>query len=655
MKIRFILTIIAVISSFYKCPAQYDDKKVLMTVAGRDVEAGEFVRMYRKSFDPSYKTGIKEYLDQFIAFKLKVAEALEKGYDTTKAFHDELSGYRRQLARSYLTDPGIREDLLAKAGERYSMEVSASHIFFSCRTDASPEDTLKAWKKALETRERIMNGEPFEKVAMEVSDDRSVRINGGNIGYFTVFQMVRPFEDTAFTLPPGSVSMPVRTSYGYHIIRVNNKRPAKGKIRVAHIMKAIPQGSDEQNVIKAETEINDIYSRLKAGESFSRLAAELSDHKESAKKGGEMNWFGTGEIISDFAEPAFALKDTGDFTKPVRTPYGFHIIKLLERKPLAPWAEIKPIFEARINQSDIDALGKRSFISKLKKEYGFSINQEIRDWFVKNADSSIMSGKARFDSGKIPEGNIFTFACRSFTAKDFASFLENRPARYNSKNPGYYIDSSIDVASSEEIEKYEDSVLENKYPDFRYLMAEFHDGILLFDISSEKIWNRIQDDTAGLRNYYMSNRGKFLSLKSIEGRLYTFTDKSGKKRLASAFRKFGNLPDCDERMQKAFNTAKDTLLRISEGKWSAGNDPDIDALPWTPGIHHFVRGGFPSVMRIEKVNEPVSLTFNEVQAEVISGYQDWLTDNWVKQLKEKYYVKVDSAVYEEVRKELADD
>ncbi len=144
MKIRFILTIIAVISSFYKCPAQYDDKKVLMTVAGRDVEAGEFVRMYRKSFDPSYKTGIKEYLDQFIAFKLKVAEALEKGYDTTKAFHDELSGYRRQLARSYLTDPGIREDLLAKAGERYSMEVSASHIFFSCRTDASPEDTLKA-------------------------------------------------------------------------------------------------------------------------------------------------------------------------------------------------------------------------------------------------------------------------------------------------------------------------------------------------------------------------------------------------------------------------------------------------------------------------------------------------------------------------------
>lgn len=565
MKIRFILTILAVISSFYTCPAQYDDRKVLMTVAGRDSEAGEFIRMYRKSIDPSDKTDLDEYLGQFIAFKLKVAEAIEKGYDTTKAFHDELNGYRSQLARSYVTGPDIREKMLDKARERYRMEVNASHILISCRPDASPDDTLKAWKKALETRERIMNGEPFDKVAREVSDDRSVQINGGNIGYFTIFQMVRPFEDAAFTLPAGSVSLPVRTSYGYHIIRVNDKRSAEGKILVAHIMKAAPRGTDEQKIKQAETEINEIYSRLKEGESFSRLAAELSDHKESAKKGGEMNWFGTGEIISDFAEPAFALKDTGDFTKPVRTAYGFHIIKILERKSQIPWDEIRPVYEARINQEVIDA------------------------------------------------------------------------------------------ASSEEIKKYENSDLENKYPDFRYLMAEFHDGILLFDISSDKIWNRIQDDTAGLRNYYQSNRDKFLSLKNIEGRLYTLRDKSGQKRLASALRKYGRMPDCDQRMQEEFNTAKDTLLVVSEGRWYAGNDPEIDALTWKPGIHRFVRDGFPAVMKIEKVNKPVPLPFNEVQAEVISGYQDWLTDKWVKQLKEKYSVKVDSAVYEEVRKELADN
>lgn len=577
MKIRFFLTITAIISSFYASPAQYDDKKVLMTVAGRDAEAGEFVRMYRKSIDPSEKPGLDEYLGQFIAFKLKVAEAIDKGYDTTKSFHDELSGYRSQLSRSYLTDPGIREKMIDRARERYPVEVSASHILIACRPDESPDDTLKAWNRAFETRQRIISGEAFEKVAREVSADRSVRINGGNIGYFTVFQMIRPFEDAAYSLPPGSVSMPVRTAYGYHIIRVNDLRPSEGRIRVAHIMKAAPQGSDEQKVKQAETEINEIYARLRKGESFSKLASELSDHRESAKKGGEMSWFGTGEIISDFAEPAFAIKDTGVYTEPVRTAYGFHIIKLLERKPQAPWDEVKSLFETRINQSDIDDQGKRSFIARLKKEYNFTTDRDIHDWFVKNTDSLIMSGKSRFDSERIPEGNIFTFAEKLMTAKDFAAFLERRHVSFNSGNPAYFIGSAIESASADALLEYEDSVLETKYPDFRYLMAEFHDGILLFDISSDKIWNRIQDDTTGIRNFYDSNLDKFT-----------------KKRLTSAL-----------------NSEKDYV--------------------------------------------PVPLPFDEVQEEVISGYQDWLTEKWIEELKEKYYVKVDSSVFEEVRKVLNDE
>jgi len=474
MKIRFILTIIAVISSFYTCPAQYDDKKVLMTVDGRDAEAGEFVRMYRKSIDPSGTTDLEEYLDQFIAFKLKVAEAIENGYDTTLAFRDELSGYRSQLARSYLTDPDIRERLLEIAKERYPMEVNASHILVNCRPDASPDDTLLAWNKAFKARMRIMDGEDFISVAREISDDRSVGINGGNIGYFSVFQMIRPFEDAAFTLPAGSVSMPVRTTYGYHIIKVNDKRPS-------------------------------------------------------------------------------------------------------ERKPQIPWDEMRPVFEARINQSDIDARSKRSFVAKLKKEYGFRIDQKIHDWFVKNTDSLIMHGKARYDAKKIPSGNIFSYAEKYLTAREFASFLENRPATYGSGNPGYFIDSSIDAASADELLKYEDSILENKYPDFRYLMKEFHDGILLFDISSDKIWNRIQEDTTGIRNFYESNPDKF-----------------------------------------------------------TGNR-------------------LPSALNSEKDYKPVPLPFDEVQAEVISGYQDWLTEKWIMQLKEKYNVKVYSSVFKEVRKELADE
>jgi peptidyl-prolyl cis-trans isomerase SurA len=655
MKIRSILTFIVLILSWAFCHAQYDEKRVLMTIAGRNVESGEFVRMYSKSIDPSHKEDLKEYLDQFIAFKLKVAEAINEGYDTTRAFREELNGYRNQLAQSYLTDPDIREKLLKKAYERYKWEVNASHILISCRPDASPADTLKAYHKAVAIRERLLNGEAFDLVAREVSDDRSVQSNGGNLGYFTVFQMITPFEDAAYNLEPGSVSMPVRTNFGYHIIRVNDKRPARGKIKVAHIMKAIPPGSDQLTINRAESEIKEIYSLLLKGESFSNLARERSDHKETASVGGEMNWFGTGEIIPGFSEPAFALKDTGDITLPFKTVYGFHIIKLLDRKPPGTWEEIRPSLEAKLNQANISALGKKSFIAHLKKEYNFRIDTSVHDWFVKNTDTLILRGIKGYNTNTLPQGNIFSFADKSFSSADFASYLEKRRPQATGYNPAYFIDLSLDALSSEELTKYENSMLEIKYPDFKYLIAEFHDGILLFDISSDKIWNRVQDDTTGLRNYYLENKNKYLSGKSIEGKLYLLRDQKGERFLASAFRKYRNSGSIDSLLLSRFNSKGDTMLVISSGKWFTGDDKEIDKIAWSKGTHKLKKDGFPAVIKIEKVNEPAQLPFSEVQADVISGYQDWLTEDWIEQLKKKYTIEIDSTVYENVRKKLENE
>lgn len=655
MKIRFILTSFLFIVCFFTCQGQYDDRKIILTVDGRGSEAGEFVRMYKKSIAPDRKGSLKEYLNQFIAFKLKVASAIDMGYDTTRAFRDELSGYRNQLAQSYLTDPGIREKLLRKAKDRYPFEISASHILVNCSSEASPRDTLAAYSKALDIRQKILEGEDFDKLAKEVSDDRTAVNNGGRIGYFTIFQMPWSFEDAAYSLTPGSVSMPVRTAHGYHLILVHDRRDLQGSIRTAHIMKAVPAGANETELEKAEREINDLYSRLREGESFSRLAKEFSDHKESARNGGEMNWFGTGEIIPEFAEPAFALKDTGDYTKPLRTAFGFHIIKLLEKKPPLPWEEVKPLLEARINQYDLDALGKKSFIARLKREYNYLIDQDVYDWFVKNTDSLIISGKARFDESKIPGGSIFTFAGRFFTAKSFAVLLEETPLPHLAKNTVYFVNSALETATNDEILKYEDSILESKYPDFKYLMAEFHDGILLFDISLEKIWNKMQDDSTGLMNYYLANRGRYLSPASIRGKLYTLMDQSGKNLLFSAFRKNANKAEGDSLLLVRFNTEGDTLLSITSATWSAGDDPEIDRLKWRVGVHRLVKNGYPSILKIEEINEPSPLPFTEAQAEVITDYQDWLTDKWVEKLKQEHMVIIDRAVYAEVEKELANE
>jgi peptidyl-prolyl cis-trans isomerase SurA len=655
MKIRSIFSVTLFILSFSGSFAQNPDEKILMTVAGRGVEAGEFIRMYNKSLDPAYKTDLNDYLEQFIAFKLKVADAIDKGYDTTASFKEELNGYRNQLAQSYLTDPDIKEKLLRKAYQRSLSEVNASHILVNCTPDAMPEDTLKAYKKAIDIRERIIRGESFEQVAKATSDDKSVLINNGNLGYFTVFQMITPFEEAAFTLKPGILSMPVRTPYGYHIIKVSDRRPSKGKVRVAHIMKAAPPGSNDQTIRKAETEINGIYEKLRKGDSFSKLASELSDHKESAANGGEMSWFGAGEIISDFSEAALSIKDTGDYTKPVRSVYGFHIIRLLEKKAPGSWEESKSFLESRLNQSNLVSLGKKSFIDRLRKEYKYRINPIVRNWFVDNTDTLIIRGVSKYNRRNIPQGNIYTFANQHLSGRDFASSLEKRGNMIITNNPDFFIDSSVESIASEEILKYENSVLEQKYPDFKYLMNEFHDGILLFEISSEKVWNKVQEDSAGLQKYYDANKNNFMSEKSIEARMYSLRESDGAKRLAKAYRKYSRKPDTDKRLMAKFNFMGDTLLTIKEGKWTAGVDPDIDKLDWTKGLHSFTKEGFPSLINITKINEPAPRPLTEVQADMISDYQAWLTEEWIKQLKEKYTVKIDNQIFDEVKKRLGNE
>ena len=224
------------------CLAQDWNNKVLMTVDGIKIQSGEFIRMYKKSLEPGAKTDIDNYLQQYILFKQKVADAISEGLDTTRAFRTELNGYRNQLAQNYLTDNKAKELLLRKAYERSLTEINGWHILITIPPEASAEDTLKAWQKATHIRERILNGESFEQVARGTSDDQSVKINGGNLGYFTIFQMIMPFEDAAYALKKDAISNPVRTPYGYHIIRVTGKRPSKGRIKVAHIMKAAPPG-----------------------------------------------------------------------------------------------------------------------------------------------------------------------------------------------------------------------------------------------------------------------------------------------------------------------------------------------------------------------------------------------------------------------------
>ncbi len=546
MKVRSFYFIILLCLFPPVCQAQELNSRILMTVGDKKIEAGEFIRMYKKSADPQSSLDIDSYVQEFISFKLKVADAVSEGDDTTQSFRNELTGYRNQLAENYLTDTQTRDKLLEKAYKRSLTEIKVWHILIAMPENPSPADTLKAWKKAIDVRERIVTGEPFESVARGTSDDKSVKINGGNLGYISAFQMIMPFEDAAYSLKPGTISMPVRTPYGYHIITVTDRRASKGRIKVAHIMKSVPPGTSDEDAKQAETDINNIYKMLNQGASFSELAKKYSDHKESALRGGELDWFGTGEIVSDFAEPAFALTDTGKYTKPVRTPYGWHIIKLLGRKPPGTFEESKPFLESKISQSYLESVNRKSFVEKLKKEYSFNINQETFNWFIINTDTLIIQGLKKFDTATIPEGNLYSFADINVTANDFADFVENKGFMVVTKDSSVFIHKLFDIKVTDDLINYENSRLEKKYPEFRYLVNEFHDGILLFAISGKKVWNKASNDSSGLKAYYEENKTKWLSRKGIEAKLYTLKVPNGDNQLQPAFKKYSDNPDFDD-------------------------------------------------------------------------------------------------------------
>ncbi|MCU0454743.1 MAG: peptidylprolyl isomerase [Bacteroidales bacterium] len=654
MKLKSLLTLLSVLLTSATV-AQDPAARVLMTVAGDRVTAGEFLRMYRKSLEPGQEGDIDSYLQLYVNFKLKVADAKSEGIDTTRTFRNELNGYRTQLAQNYLTDPDTREKVLKQTYQRYLTEVNAWHVLISCPEGAEPKDTLAAWQKAAGIRERITGGESFEDVARASSDDPSVKVNGGNLGYFTVFQMITPFEDAAYTLRKGAVSEPVRTPYGYHIIKVTDRRPSRGKILPAHIMKISPPGTGEKEAKAAEDTIRAIYRKLLDGASFSELAGKYSDHRESASRGGKLDWLGTGELITELSEAAFSIRDTGGYSEPVRTPYAWHIIKLLGRKEPGTFEETRSLLESRINQSYLNSLSKKSFIEKLKKEYGFRINQAAYMWFVENTDTIIIQGKGKYNRSLLPPGNIYTFANQRLANSEFASYIERRGSRIVTSDPEYFIKQSIETRLADQIIKYEDSVLEKKYPDFGYLMTEFHDGILLFEISGKKLWNRVQEDSTALMAYYDAHRNEFLTTRAIDAKIYTLRSKKGDRKLGRTYRKYSRLPECDSMMLNKFNRNGDTLLVIREGRFEQGQDEQIDAMEWSPGLKSVQVSSYHSLVNIIKVYEPEPRPFSEVQGEMMTAYQEYLEKEWIKQLKEKYTVKIDDLVLEEIKKQIKND
>lgn len=488
---------------------------VLLTIGGKPVTVSEFTQSYtRHQFAAdslSENSGPRQYLDLFINYKLKVRAAEARGLDTTQAFREELATYRQQSVQSYLTDKAANDALVREAYGRMNEEINAAHILISVAADAAPADTLSAYNQALALRERALKGEDFGQLAKANSQDPSAGQSDGSLGWFSALQMVYPFENAAYRTEKGKISLPIRTKFGYHVIKVNDRRASQGKVKVAHILVKMATNAPDADQTAAKNRIDEAHAALQRNEPFERVVKQFTDDAASRNAGGVLPPFGSGAMIQAFENAAFALKKVGAYSAPFQTTYGWHIIKLVERIPLEDYEKLSGTLRQRVLADGRSSLGRQVTLARIKRENGFSENAAVRNEALNTADGRLVEGKWNADDrGTLADKTLFTIGNAPVPARTFFEFVQKQQQAQPGGEPKTLMRKLYNQFVEQENFRHEEAHLEKKNPEFRALVQEFHDGILLFQVMENDVLNKALEDSTGQRAFYETNKNKYL-------------------------------------------------------------------------------------------------------------------------------------------------
>lgn len=645
--------------------AQGWKSKTLITLGDRNITAGEFMEVYEKNNVKSEvidKKSVDEYLDMYINFKLKVTEAENLKMDTLPKFVKEYEGYRKQLAKPYFTNDAVTEQLVEEAYERMQWDVNASHILIKCDVHAVPADTLKAYNKALELRKRIMNGEDFGDVAVEASEDPSARDieaipgkqraykgNRGNLGYFSVFDMVYPFENGTYNTKEGEVSMPVRSDFGYHIIKLNSKTPACGQIRAAHIFLIVDENDPEKTDSVVGAKAANIYKEIdKDGKNWDIIVKKYSDDKGSAQHGGMLTPFKVSQIVPEFIAEIKKLNEN-EFSEPVKTSYGYHIIKLVSKSGVKSLDEERENITKRVEKDMRAKVSEEVVLKRILKENKFKEYTKVKDAFIATIDSTLKEGKYVVAEGVDQNKVLFKLEKQEFKIADFVEYIKKHESAQPFMSEGSYAYQLYDEFVKETVFAYEDAHLEAKYPDFKLLVQEYHDGILLFDLMDKEVWKKAEMDTAGIKAFYEANKGDYMWGKRVKTIIVKVNNDESLPRMEQLIRE-----DLTSDSLKAI--VKNEGLKgvtIKSPYFQKGDNVDIDETEWVAGTIRVIPSTVDKstkIVKILEVREPEPKTYREARGVITSAYQTKLENDWLESLKAKYPVTVDEKVLEKIRK-----
>jgi len=495
---------------------------VLFSVGEQPVTVEEFSYVYEKNNfnnDSIYtKSDIDAYLQLFVNFKLKVLQAQAEGYDTLPAFTSEFETYKQQLAKPYLTETRINEQLTRQAYERMKEEIHAAHILIRLPKDPQPEDTLVAYNKIEKILKEALSGKDFAQLASTYSEDPSAQRNGGDLGYFTVFQMVFPFEEAAYNTPVGEISGIIRTQFGYHILKILDRRPSLGKVKVAHIM---VRTNNQGDTTEAINKIFEIHDQLMAGVDWNYLCRQFSEDDRTKNNGGSLPYLATGQVDPAFAEAAFGLREVGDISDPFSTPYGMHIIKLEDRQQIPLFEEAKSELETKVRRDSRSEINKQVLIQKLKNQHHFKEDPTALDYALSRADSNLVQGKWDFNDQQTSlKDTLFTIENNKYSIEDLFIYARSKQRRRINISPMQYMSDLHDSYVEQCLVDYELEHLKVENAEYRLLLNEYYEGILLFNIMEHEVWSRASSDSVGLMTFYDNNKNDFQWDERLEATIY---------------------------------------------------------------------------------------------------------------------------------------
>jgi peptidyl-prolyl cis-trans isomerase SurA len=629
-------------------------KEVLFTIDNHPYYTDEFVRVYNKNLDlvkDDSQKDLDKYLDLFLGYKLKVEKANKIGLQNGTNYQNELKSYRNQLSKNYVNDSKVTNELVHEAYDRMQQEVRASHILVLVDEGASPQDTLKAYNKVLDIKKRLDAGEDFIKVAQQFSEDPSVKENNGDLGYFSAFRMVYPFENAAYKTKSGQISKPFRTRFGYHIIKVVDKRVNRGEVTVAHIM-ILKQNDAAQNE-KAKTTIDDIYKKIQQGESFESLAQQFSEDKSSSAKGGVLQRFGSGQLSSEeFENVAFSLQNKNDISKPFQSQFGWHIVKLIDKHPVLSLTDMKNELEEKVRKDERSLLITNSLAKKLRAKYPqtkdskvlASVKKIITDDFYSQTWETPLNLK---DYNK----TILTInKSKQVSAVAFLNFIHvQQKSKIKTKPISKLVDELFEKFIDEQVTTYYNENLENEFPEFKYVMDEYRDGLLLFDLMDREIWTKAKTDTLGLSNYFKQNIQNYQWKKRFDANIFSSTDKD----VIAKAKKFLEKGKSIDYIKEKLNKDGKINIMVKSGLF----EEDYDILPQytnlSKGVSNVVtKDQYHFVVEVKEVKQAEAKKLTDCTGKAVNDYQQYLESNWVNELRKEFDVKVNAAVFETIKKQL---